>query len=287
MSSLSGLVHIGLDILTTSVSDATNRILLQTGDVVRNATDSEQVEHWQHIGFVSRASKPEAGKKAAQAIVLKTSGRDAAIASVDQRGLALYGNLGHGETGLYAAGEDGNAQARVILKGDGSVNLYTTDTNTDEGQAVYFRVAKDAFQFVAPWGTLKFDATGLHCNHKSGAQFHLGGIYGIPAPLDQIASYAAIQAGAFDVTSSAASFGVAGQQPLANATVVAAQISSLQTQIKSIVDAITFLRADVASAAGAGVSSATPIIALGTAVTSAVAATSAAVLTIPSTTSSS
>lgn len=284
MSSIGGLVHIGLDILTSSLSDATNRILLQTGDVVRNATDSDQVEHWQHIGFVSRASKPDAGKKAGQVIVLKTSGRDAAIASVDQRGLALYGDIGYGETGLYAAGADGNAQARVILKGDGSVNLYTTEDNTEEGQAVYFRVAPDAFQFIAPWGTMKFDANGFRVNHRSGAQLSLGGIYGLPAPFDQVASYVRMQAGTISGVSSATSFGVVGQTPVADAAQVIAAISALQSEIAVLATAFATL-ATGGAVTGAAVAAATT--GVGPAVTAATSAIATATALIPKTTSSS
>jgi hypothetical protein len=131
--SISGLVHVGLDILSTVVNAATKRILVQTGDVVKEATDTDGAEWWQHVGFASRPPKPQAGKQAAQAVVVKTSDRDVVVASVDQRGLGLYGNLDHGETCLYAAGEDGNAQGRVLIKKNGSVSLYTRNGNTSSG----------------------------------------------------------------------------------------------------------------------------------------------------------
>lgn len=137
---ISGLVHVGLDILTTTVNASTKRILAQTGDVVRDATDTDGAEWWQHVGFASRPPKPQAGKQAAQAVVLKTSDRDVAIGSVDQRGLALYGNLDHGESCLYAAGEDGEAQARVLLKKDGSINLYTRKGNTSSGAGMIIQI---------------------------------------------------------------------------------------------------------------------------------------------------
>lgn len=137
---ISGIVHVGLDILTTTVNAATKRILAQTGDVVKDATDTDGAEWWQHIGFASRPPKPQAGKQAAQAVVLKTSDRDVVIGSVDQRGLTLYGNLDHGETCLYAAGEGGEGQARVLLKKDGSINLYTRKGNTSSGAGMIVQV---------------------------------------------------------------------------------------------------------------------------------------------------
>jgi hypothetical protein len=286
--SLSGLVHVGLDILASSLNEATNRILVQTGDVVRNTTDSDGVEWWQHVGFVSRPPKPDAGKQAAQGVILKTSGRDVAIASVDQRGLALYGNLRDGETALYAAGADGLGQARVVLKDDGSINIYTTETNTEEGQAVFFRVATDAFEFVAPWGTLKFNATGLHVNTQAGAQFNMGGIYGLPAPLDEIASYVTMQAGTFNVTSSVSSFGIAGQTPLADAYQVMAAIAALQAQLTVMSEAWAALGALSGTVTGAAVAPiAAPVATAAIAGEATItAATTPATSLIPKTTSS-
>lgn len=138
--SLGGIVEVGLDILTTTVNASTKRILAQTGDVVKDATETDGAEWWQHVGFASRPPKPQAGKQAAQAVVLKTSDRDVVIGSVDQRGLALYGNLDHGESCLYAAGEDGEAQARVLLKKDGSINLYTRKGNTSAGAGMVIQI---------------------------------------------------------------------------------------------------------------------------------------------------
>lgn len=131
--SISGIVEVGLDILSASVSQATKRILVQTGDVVSDSVETDGAEWVQHVGIASLPPNPLPGKKAAQAVVLKTSDRDVVIGSVDERGLTLYGNLGPGETCVYAAGEDGEAQARILLKKDGSINAYTRKGNTPDG----------------------------------------------------------------------------------------------------------------------------------------------------------
>jgi hypothetical protein len=138
--SISGLVDVGLDILTTVVNATTGRIFAQTGNVNTEKTETDGVEWWQHVGFASRPAKPEPGKKAAQAITLKSSDRDVCISSVDNRGLELYGSLDHGETCLYAAGEDGTSQARVLLKKDGSINLYTRKGNAAAGAGMVVQV---------------------------------------------------------------------------------------------------------------------------------------------------
>jgi hypothetical protein len=152
---ISGLVHVGLDILTTTVNAVTKRILAQFGDVVKESTETDGAEWWQHVGLASRPSKPQPGKQAAQAVVLKTSDRDVAIASVDQRGLSLYGNLDHGETCLYAAGEDGNAQARVLLKKDGTVAIYTLQGNAAGGASITIQVRPNGeIHMASPLGGL-------------------------------------------------------------------------------------------------------------------------------------
>jgi len=152
------------DVLTSYVSKATNKILVQIGHVVGEVTDGDNVEWWQHYGFASRPPKPTKGHTATQALVMKRGSQDIAFASQDMRALEIYGNINFGDTCVYSAGEDGNGQARSIYKADGSINHYTTDTNTANGRAVYAREAPDGFSWVAPWGTMRFDASGFHIN---------------------------------------------------------------------------------------------------------------------------
>lgn len=226
------LIRRGVDILTTTLDRVTNKILAQTGNVVGEVAESDNVEWWQHVGFSSRPSNPTKGKTAAQALVMEEGGHDVAFASQDTRSQEIYGNLKPGETCLWAGGADGLAQARVIEKADGSINIYTTDTNTKDGKAVYFRVAPDGFSFVAPWGSLKYDPTGFHINHASGASFNLGGIYGLPGPLSDISSYVRMQAGTLNVSASAQSMGVGpGKVPLANATVLQGILTAIVTAL--------------------------------------------------------
>lgn len=132
-------LHVGVDILNAERDEETKVVLLQTGDVVGAAeggggtVDGERVEHWQHVGLVSIPPKPEAGKSACQGIVVRRSNHDACIATRDLRGQELAGQLKYGETCIYAAGETGTAQGRVILKQNGSINLYTRAGNTEGG----------------------------------------------------------------------------------------------------------------------------------------------------------
>lgn len=139
---LSDLFQVGVDILRTTVSAATKRILAQTGSITggNGPPDRDNVEWWQHVGFASRPPKAQAGKKACQAIVVRQGGTDFAIASQDPRGLELYGALSDGETCVFAPGEDGTGQARILLKKDGSINLYTRKGNTSGGTGMLMQL---------------------------------------------------------------------------------------------------------------------------------------------------
>lgn len=235
---LRSLFQVGVDILTTFRNGVTNKILAQTGHVVGEVADGDNVEWWQHVGFASRPSKPDKGKAAAQAVVMRRGDHDVAFASQDVRGTEIYGNLDHGETCVYGPGIDGKAQGRVIWKKDGSVNIFTTDDNTKDGRSVYFRVAPNEFVFVAPWGKLTWDPTGLHASHASGASMNMGGIGGMPAPLDQLSSYFSVQAGMISQTAAIQANGSGAGSSLASAPGVDAAIDALQAQVALLQAAI-------------------------------------------------
>lgn len=231
---MSADIRVGVDILNTEVAQKTGNITCQTGDVVNQDVESHGVEWIQHVGYASRPPNPDAGVAACQGVVICRGGRDTVIATQDARGQQLAGILKPGESCMYGAGADGLAQGRVICKQDGSVTMFTTSDNTANGKSVYFRVKPTAFEFVAPWGTLKFDDTGLHILHSSGASFDLGGIYGLPAPLDQLSSYVKAQAATVNLASSAQSFGAGAGQPLASATSVVAALNAISAAMAGI-----------------------------------------------------
>jgi len=278
---LKSLIHVGFDVLTTIVNEKTRRVLAQIGSVVAETTDSDNAEWWQHVGFASRPSKPEAKTKAAQAVVVRAGDHDIITNSQDLRGLELYGNLKAGETCVYAAGEEGTGQARTLWRDDGAITHFTTEGNVAGGKAIYARVGKgldddtglmDGFSWAAPWGTMRFDQSGFHVVHSSGAEFHMGGINGMPAPLDQIGTYCSIQAAAVTTTSSCQSLGAGVTQPLAFAVGTLATFTAMQA-------AITAMQAAIVAIGGGGGSAA--------AVTASAAAVVAAAASVPAGTSSS
>jgi hypothetical protein len=188
------LLRAGLDVLRSTISEKTRSILVQVGDVLQDLAETDGVELWQTFGLVSRPPKAQAGKSAGQVVTMSAGDRDVAVAARDLRGQELSGRMKEGETCLYAAGEFGTAQGRVMLKQDGSITQYTTASNEPGGEAVFLKVSPEGLEFVAPWGTLKFNETGFHVRHKSGSRLDLGGIGGLPDPLSALGSYAVLSA---------------------------------------------------------------------------------------------
>lgn len=134
---LKSIFYVGADILRTDV-EGPNTILAQIGDATAG-NSPEPCEWWQHVGFASRPSEVSGSGKnadAAQAIIIARTDYDIVIASRDTRFQDIYGALKPGETCVYATGTDGKAQGRILIKKDGSVNLFTKKGNTSSGQAM-------------------------------------------------------------------------------------------------------------------------------------------------------
>lgn len=195
-----------LNILNVALADDNNSVEVQMGDVFSQDVESFTAQWVQHSGFCSLPPNAVPGKTASEGMLLKGTNRDFVFASRDVASQANYGNLKPGESCIYAAGPDGTGQARVMAKADGTVNLYTTDTNKNDGNGVYFQVAPNGFYMMAPWGKFVFDATGLHITHSSGAAFHLGAI-SLPGPLSSLGTFARLTAATTTIESSGVMLG--------------------------------------------------------------------------------
>lgn len=182
-----------LNILNATLSDTNNSVEVQMGDVVNQEVESYTAQWVQQTGFCSLPPTAVAGKSASEGIMLKGTNRDFVFASRDVASQSNYGNLKAGEATVYACGPDGTAQARMMCKADGSVNLYTTDTNKVDGNGVYFQVSPTGFFMMAPWGKFVFDATGFHMKTASGASFDLGSV-ALPGPLSALETFARVTA---------------------------------------------------------------------------------------------
>jgi hypothetical protein len=132
------IVHV----LGTELVDKTKKILTKIGSVTgEGQTDSDKVEWWQQVGFASRPAKPNKDKEeAAGALVLRIGRYEIAFASQDNRTNAIYGALADGETCMFGGGEDGKSQGRVLIKKNGSVNIYTRAGNAEDGDGMLFQM---------------------------------------------------------------------------------------------------------------------------------------------------
>lgn len=140
------------------------------------------------------------------------AGAGVIIASVTP-GPERKSNITEGEITL--AGTAG--QGRVRIKADGSVTLYTNDTNTDDGTAIFLRISPTkGLEFCSPFGRIKFDASGFHLVTAAGPAIDMGGvdlsaIPGIdalpPEVLGALTGYCNITAPQFHVESSMISLG--------------------------------------------------------------------------------
>jgi hypothetical protein len=123
---------------------------------------------------------------------IQTVGAGILLATIPRpRTRAVYGHLQDEEACIHAGSADGSNPARIVVKKDGAIVVMT---ETDDGQTVYLRIAKDALRFVAPWGTIRFDASGFHVKTQWNARLDLGGVGGMPPPASDMTSYATMSA---------------------------------------------------------------------------------------------
>ena len=179
----------GLQILNVERGALNNSILCQMGVIGTGAVESETAQYIQQSGFVSIPPQPQAGQTTSESLVLRgISNRDYVFATRDVLSQQMYANMNYGEVMIYAAGADGNAQAKIKCDQYGNIILYTKDDNTVNGNGMTMTINTSAnggtpgFGFYAAFGSFVFDATGLHINHVTGASMDLGGI-NLPAPL--------------------------------------------------------------------------------------------------------
>lgn len=128
-------------VLGTSLTDKSKSIVAQIGSVNgKGQTDADNVKWMQHVGFASRPSNAVIGSGAASALVVRIGSTELAIASQDERYLEIYGALAEGETAIYSTGPDGSAQGRILLKKDGSINLYSRKGNAASGAGMMIQL---------------------------------------------------------------------------------------------------------------------------------------------------
>jgi hypothetical protein len=159
-SPVDSLIEHGVDLLSTAIDSATGRIFAFLGDVKAKRADPGRAKIAQPLGFASRARKADAGKAAAQVIVVRRSDGDIVIGASDSRTQEMYGALDDGESAVFAS----DGQARALFKKDGSVNLYTRVGNTSDGAGMVIQLdaANNAVRILNGLGFgLIADASGV------------------------------------------------------------------------------------------------------------------------------
>ena len=161
------------DIMATDKDDVTNTITCQLGNAITADVVTEGAEMWFPPGIASRPSEvQENPDDAAQAIAISRSDQDVIIATRDVRSQQVYGQLKAGETCLYAPGTDTKGQARILLKADGSINLYTKEQNLEglQGLGIFINAQQNSISILNSNGAgIIINDDGIQLVSKGGA----------------------------------------------------------------------------------------------------------------------
>lgn len=243
----SRLFDVGLDILASTIDQATGTLTAQFGDVTKDQADSDSAELWfGSPGIAGRPALPTQGKASCQVICLKRSDHDIGFAYRDLRGTKIYGNLAPGETAIYAT----TGQALEIFKVNGSAHQQTTDDNTETGNVIFAGVSSyyqgadgqphlgGEWRYYAPWGGAWHDPSGYHLRTWHGIEVDIGGLV-LPSPIGAKASTYKIKSDVFQVKAAACTFGDAGSaQALVRSTDLQEQMVSFAGDLSSFTTAL-------------------------------------------------
>lgn len=258
-----------------AVVTATNPIGSPGGDV----ESFGEVDHINSLGITSRPFPANDAGHAEAPVLRGVPGcLGLALGGRDERCGDMYAALAEGDTVVHATGPSHAAQLKCAE--NGTVTALTTDDGTVTGRSVFWQIRPDAFRGIAPWGKLTYDQSGFHVRHYTGARIDLGGIGGLPAPLDAMGAYITLAAPIVKIEGSAIALGTAEgvPEPVAKATTTLAVLAEIGTALTAVTVALNALNASLVTpgAASPGVA---PAIA---AVAAAVAAISGAAATLPS-----
>jgi hypothetical protein len=127
---------------------------------------------------------------------------------------------------------------------------------------VYLQVKGDWFNLLGPFGKITYGANGFHLLHHTGARIDLGGIGGLPAPLDELGTYATISAAILKLQGTAIVLG-----PDTGVAEPAAKAIALQTVLVAIGAALTATASALSAlgnaSAGAAIAAAVAAIGVG------------------------
>lgn len=136
---------------------------------------------------------------------------------------------------------------------DGSVSAVASkDVDDGTKPTASWRLATDdGFVVSGPWGSLKIDFTGFHVLLSSGAEMHLGGIYGLPDPLSQLTTYFRVNANMTSLDSPVLALGAqspGGHDNGVKASALMVVLVAMGTAIQQLQQSIALLAATPAAA---------------------------------------
>jgi hypothetical protein len=195
---------------TSSLSGKTAAVLYNVEGGKQKATG---IEGYGTLGLVVRPPPPDTtgGRdRHAEVLCLRTSDGLVPISWRDVRLNQAFPNPEPGDVVVVGYGSN-----FVKLGIDGRISVATTTDGTPQGQLVQVQLAGDGLVVLGPWGKITYGQEGLHLLHYSGARIDLGGIGGLPPPLDALGlgSYAIVSAAMVKVQSTAVTLGPAGGLP--------------------------------------------------------------------------
>lgn len=158
------------DILDSTLNESDNSFTAQLGRSQCAEVYSDDNEIWQQPGFSSRPSKVDSNSdNAPQAISIARDDVDIIIAIRDTRYQSIYGSLKEGETAVYATGENGEGQPRMLMKQDNSINFYTKKDPSSKAMFFGITPGTDNFTFVNSLGYgIIIDTSGIKLTCKGG-----------------------------------------------------------------------------------------------------------------------
>ncbi len=232
------------------------------------------------LGMVARPLDPQKieGKDyRAEVIAARTADGLVPIAWRDLRLNRALPNPKSGDIAMVGYGAN-----FLKLAADGGVSIVATTDGTADGEMIYIQLLpKEGFQLLGPFGKLTYGPDGFHLLHHTGARIDLGGIGGMPAPLDTLGSYVKFGAAMASIESAIITLGPKGapSEPAAKSIALQAVLTSiaathlpLQNLLTKVGLALTALDPSVAA----------DVLAVNALFVSASAAITAGALTIPS-----
>jgi len=255
--------------------------------------DAPRVASFQMFHPYGFAGLPlDADKKGrCQALQVTIGDQDYIIALDDPRATSKLPPIKKGESFMYSAA--GNFFRCHI---DGKISMCTSNKpGSPDGNTVAFMITPTEFQQFGPWGSIRFGSNGWHIRHESGASMDLGGLYGIPglpSVLDGLlTSYVTMTAARVCIKATAVLLGAdapgAIREPLAKADtalLLFGAINAMTTALRTFLDALAATQA--VNGTPIGSASLVELAALHGTIATLNTAANAALIALPSTTSS-